>query len=153
MRVKGELAVTRAVGIMRKVEEQARTDAASLDSAFADLDALVKAADDLVKIAQKLKAQQERVAARSKQSDGEAGEVADLLLDMGLVTPITKANAGSLFHEELARCVLTIAAHGECSHSPRRSICGWLAGPIGSKVCPGGMVTLPDVYCAYNRAR
>lgn len=53
-----------------------------------------------------------------------------------IVAPITKESAGSLFHEELAR-----------------SICGWLAGPAGRALCPDGLVTLPDVYCAYNRAR
>lgn len=126
-------------GIMRKVEHQAAEDSKSLQEAFADLDSLIKSADDLVKIANKLKTQQEKLAARENPDEAEkkeSTEVADLLLNMGIVTAITKQSAGSLFHEELAR-----------------SICGWLSGPMGSKVCVGGMVTLPDVYCAYNRAR
>lgn len=127
-------------GIMRKVEHQAAEDSKSLQEAFSDLDSLIKSADDLVKIANKLKVQQEKLAARDAPADDkgtkESNEVADLLLNMGIVTAITKQSAGSLFHEELAR-----------------SICGWLLGPMGAKVCIGGMVTLPDVYCAYNRAR
>lgn len=124
-------------GIMRKVEHQAAEDSKSLQEAFSDLDSLIKSADELVKIANKLKVQQEKLAARDNPNDAkESNEVADLLLNMGIVTAITKQSAGSLFHEELAR-----------------SICGWLMGPIGANVCAGGMVTLPDVYCAYNRAR
>ena len=110
-------------GLMRRQEERNQNHARSVSEAFTDLDALVRSADDLVAIARRL----QKISAKRD-------EASDVLSGLGIVAPLTKENCGSRFHEELAR-----------------QICEFLLS--GKLLLQSGMVSLPDVYCAYNRAR
>ena len=53
------------------------------------------------------------------------------LIAMGIASPVTKESAGARYHIELSR-----------------QLADFLTEPLGR--C-GGMMTLPDVYCLYNR--
>jgi len=123
-------------GILRKVEKRVESDAKNVNEAFSDLESLVNSADELVKLSQRFKAQQEkqknRINNNNNDDDGDKNEMSDLLLGLGVASAITKETAGSLYHEELAR---------------------QLAGTFHPLIMQRGMMTLPDVYCAYNRAR
>jgi len=66
-------------------------------------------------------------------------EFRSYLLQMGIISPVTKQTAGSLYHTELSR-----------------QLSDWLLRGRGGK--PGilistAMIPLPDVYCYFNRAR
>jgi len=64
----------------------------------------------------------------------EENEFREYLLQMGIASPVTKQNAGSRYHTELAA-----------------QLCDWLLnGPLNRH---GGMMTLSEVYCHFNRAR
>ncbi len=116
-------------GLLRKVEQRSASEAKALNEAFSDLDALGKAADELVRLAKRL-----QKAARTGAEGSEAGAV---LADLGIVPAVTRESCGSLFHEELAR-----------------SLCQFLLSPAAkAALLRGGMASLTDVYCAYNRAR
>ena len=74
----------------------------------------------------------------SGDASGGEGEELDAataldLLNLGIVSPVTKETAGSLYLTELAR-----------------QLADFLKGPVERA---GGMMPLPDVYCLYNRAR
>lgn len=115
-------------GIIRKVEKKNESDAQSVQAAFSDMNVLLESADDLVKIAKKL----ERVKNANSKEDNS--ELSQMMMQMGIITPITKENSGSLYHEELAR-----------------QICQFLVQ--SQALMKNGMSSLSDIYCAYNRAR
>ena len=59
--------------------------------------------------------------------------MADWLLTLGLTSPVTKESAGSLYHQQLSR-----------------QLADFLPAVLERQ---GGIMTLPEVYCVYNRAR
>lgn len=75
--------------------------------------------------------------ARAKQSAGEENSDAqyrEYLVSVGIASPVTKANAGTAFHTQLAR-----------------QLADWLSGrPLQHA---NGVITLTDLYCLFNRAR
>lgn len=56
-----------------------------------------------------------------------------LMLDMGITSPVTRENAGSAYYQQLARQLAEFLE----AHMPRN----------------GGIMTLSDIYCLFNRAR
>ena len=62
-------------------------------------------------------------------------EIDNVLQSIGLISPVTKDSAGRLYHRQLARQIVEFLC---CQNRLERM---------------GGMVTLPDLYCLYNRAR
>lgn len=56
-----------------------------------------------------------------------------LLLNMGISNPVTRHSAGTLYHQELAR---------QLANFLRKQ---------ADLTARGGMVTLPDAYCLFNR--
>eukprot|EP01121_Diplochlamys_sp_Union-15-3_P019487 TRINITY_DN7361_c0_g2_i1.p1 TRINITY_DN7361_c0_g2~~TRINITY_DN7361_c0_g2_i1.p1 ORF type:complete len:143 (+),score=14.16 TRINITY_DN7361_c0_g2_i1:94-522(+) len=99
----------------------------SLSEAFNDLQALMNNAKALVDIAHNF---QKTIIEKQAQEESEFDK---MMLNMGIASPVTKSSAGNLFHMELAR-----------------QLYEFLQRPIKET---GGMVTLTDVYCLYNRAR
>lgn len=72
------------------------------------------------------------------------------LLSLGIASPVTRTTAGALFHQQLAlqarpspRCVCFTP------HTAAQ-LADFLARPLAGA---GGLLTLPDVYCLFNRAR
>jgi len=124
-------------GIMKRQEEQQREASAALSVAFQDVDSLLKQAKTLVEIADRIKAAREREAragaAAGHEDAKEQAEFDSYLAQLGISNPVTKESSGSDFHQALARELSQM-----CVQLMRRK---------------GPMITLPDLYCIYNRAR
>jgi len=100
-----------------------------LKQAFSDLSSLIEKSKDMVKLAEKLQQLQEKEKTKGEQSD----ELRAMLISIGIVSPVTKESAGSLYHEALAR-----------------QLSDWLQKPLEKS---GGVIALTDLYCLFNRAR
>ena len=144
-------------GIMRRVEQQQRRTDKDLEVAFSDLTSLMEHAGKVVQLADKITASHQRRAAEGASpgssgaaaaagaarggpgtgagEDAEAEQQAymDLMVSMGLSSPVTRAAAGSAFHEQLSR-----------------QLVDFLERPLQLY---GGIMTLTDVYSLYCRAR
>ena len=81
------------------------------------------------------KAQVTADVAASGESDGESEQMREIMLNMGIRSPVTRSSAGTLYHQQLARQLADFLTHG------------------GRLERAGGMMSLPDVYCIFNRAR
>ena len=65
----------------------------------------------------------------------ETNEMESILQSIGIVSPVTKFSAGRLYHQQLARQMADLLlSQGRLSRL-------------------GGMITLADLYCLFNRAR
>ena len=124
-------------GIIRKQEAKSRETDAALSVAFQDIDSLLMQAKTLVEIADRIKAAREREAragaAAGQQDAKEQAEFDSYLAQLGISNPVTKGSCGSDFHQALARELSQM-----CVQLMKRK---------------GPMITLPDLYCIYNRAR
>lgn len=67
----------------------------------------------------------------SKDEDSDA--LTSLMLDMGIMSPVTRENAGGAYFNQLARQLAEFLS--DCM--PKN----------------GGIMTLSDIYCMFNRAR
>jgi len=119
-------------GIIRIEETKSKQTDQMLQAAFSsDIKALMEKAKEMVSLSERF-AQQLRE--NSDQGSVENSELQSVLISMGIVSPVTKENAGSLYHSQLAR-----------------QLADWLEGPLGRT--PGTMLTLVDLFCVFNRAR
>jgi hypothetical protein len=85
--------------------------------------------EKLAALAEDLK---ERAASRTSQGEVQVdNSIAESLVDVGMITPVTKRSAGKQYQQELAR-----------------QLCSFLA-PLLRK--ERGMMVLHDVYCVFNR--
>lgn len=121
-------------GIMKKAKDDAQRADATLNTAFADIDELMLKAKDVVQLAQKL------AAAQARQAKAAGGEGADdaafraAMVQLGIVSPVTRETAGSKYHDELSR-----------------QLAEWLLKrPLQMS---GGVLLMTDLYCMFNRAR
>lgn len=109
-----------------------------------DIDAFLREATELVKVIHKYSATIERErAAASAVNPGEgfvaSGKDADKLFgmmeNMGITSALSEKQAGSAYHKQLARQLVDFLR-------------------LNDKLTKaGGMMTLTDVYCLFNRAR
>ncbi|XP_024523405.1 vacuolar protein sorting-associated protein 36 isoform X1 [Selaginella moellendorffii] len=116
-------------GILRKEQEQWEQTDKNLQEAFHDLNALMGKAKEMVLLADKMRA---RLLTEGSAS-GSQQELHDLLLSVGIASPVTKESAGALYHQQLSR-----------------QLADFVGSPLQSA---GGMLALVDVYCLFNRAR
>ncbi|ETO14507.1 hypothetical protein RFI_22867 [Reticulomyxa filosa] len=112
-------------GIMRETRERQEKTKQVVTEAFQDLEALMIKAKDMVALANRLAASQE---AKDNQDEFD-----NMLQNLGIASPVTKEAAGSQYHNLLAR-----------------QLADFLVKPLERS---GGMMTLTDVYCLFNRAR
>eukprot|EP00271_Cylindrocystis_brebissonii_P013728 TRINITY_DN3390_c0_g1_i1.p1 TRINITY_DN3390_c0_g1~~TRINITY_DN3390_c0_g1_i1.p1 ORF type:complete len:441 (+),score=109.32 TRINITY_DN3390_c0_g1_i1:784-2106(+) len=131
-------------GILRKEQEQQQVTEKSLQEAFSDLNALMAKARDMVQLAERMQA---KLLAPARPAEGAEGlgegeevvgaeskqELQDLLLSVGIASPVTKESAGALYHQQLAR-----------------QLADFLRKPLEVS---GGMMAVVDAYCVFNRAR
>jgi len=118
-------------GLMRTLNKKTEDAEKTLSQAFTDINALMQKAKELVVLADKFAALQK--AEGEEGGTPEEQEYRNFLVSMGIVSPVTKKNAGSLYHTELAR-----------------QLSDWLI----TRVLPKHpMVQLTDMYCLFNRAR
>lgn len=82
-------------------------------------------------------------SAETAAANGEGGsdasnaddinKLSSLMLDMGITSPVTRENAGGAYYQQLARQLAEFLG----DYMPRN----------------GGIMTLSDIYCMFNRAR
>uniref|UniRef100_A0ACD5WHD5 Uncharacterized protein n=1 Tax=Avena sativa TaxID=4498 RepID=A0ACD5WHD5_AVESA len=121
-------------GILRKEQEAWESAGQNLQDAFQDLNALMSKAKEMMELAEKMR--QKLLTNQSNSNDEEMGskqDMQDLLLSVGIVSPVTKETAGALYHQQLSR-----------------QLADFVRIPVERA---GGMMALVDVYCLFNRAR
>lgn len=149
-------------GILRRQEANRKATAEIATEAFSDLKSLMDKAKEVVAVVERYSAalqekQKQAASQEEEKSSSEAGggggggvdstrEVEDfsnILLDIGIASPVTKLSAGTRYHQQLAR-----------------QLADFLSSPPGGRPGArtlldrfGGMMTLPDVFSIFNRAR
>jgi ESCRT-II complex subunit VPS36 len=166
-----------AEGIIRKVKTAQAVSAQTAEEAFKDLDALMRHARDIVALAQSYadktrsladgKAPADEAAAAAAggaaASEGDAAAFSALLHGLGIPSPVTRTSAGAAYHVQLSRQLSDFlrTPQPQPSHSHPKSgaaagggaAAAAAAAPQGVLEAAGGMLTLIDVYCVFNRAR
>ena len=107
-----------------------------------DIDAFLKDATELIKVIQKYSAIIERDRAASSsltegsRDSGDTEKLASMIESMGMTSALSKKQSGgSAYHKQLARQLVDyLQQNKQLSNA-------------------GGMMTLTDVYCLFNRAR
>ncbi|KAJ5067590.1 vacuolar protein-sorting-associated protein [Anaeramoeba ignava] len=117
--------------LLQRENQERDSEKKLLTQAFTDLDALMKNAQKMVNIAEKF-----AYALHKGETDGgkqETDEFNSILIEIGMVDPVTKETSGDIYYDELSRQVASFL----------------------EKVLPktGGMISLADAYCLFNRAR
>ena len=105
----------------------------SLEEAFKDLSGLMAKAAEMVQLAEKFRT---TMAAQRKaaQQGGEGAEPADPeaqqwvdtemhaeLVSMGIASPVTKAETGARYHQELSKQVLVMVMHVHAVHDQQQN--------------------------------
>jgi ESCRT-II complex subunit VPS36 len=107
-----------------------------------DIDIFLREATELIKVIQKYSATIERE--RASASSGEGGDDAtkkdtdrlfSVMDSMGIVSALSEKQSGSAYHKQLAKQLVDFLRHNN------------------KLTKAGGMMTLTDVYCLFNRAR
>ena len=135
-------------GLRRRRELEQRRSGKVATDAFTDLKALMDQAQEVVSIMERYQAQLKSVdvnqtnQTRKNRGDaealgngGEKKELHNIFENIGISSPVTKSSAGSDYHQQLARELADFLKSGR--HLERGE----------------GMITLPDLYCVFNRAR
>ncbi|XP_078181953.1 vacuolar protein sorting-associated protein 36-like isoform X1 [Carex rostrata] len=125
-------------GILRKEQESWESTDKSLQDAFQDLNALMSKAKEMVQLAEKMRQKLLATGSNSQSNSNDEETVSkqdmqDWLLIVGIASPVTKETAGALYHQQLSR-----------------QLADFVKVPLEKA---GGMITLVDVYCLFNRAR
>jgi len=126
--------------LLRQQHQQQHLDSLSSE-AFSDLDGLISKAKEIVAVISRYNACQENMTGSRvedcslEQQEEEANQLRNALLTIGFVSPVTKELAGTQFHSALARQLSDFMTSRQ----------------LLSRF--GGMITLHDLYCLYNRAR
>ncbi|XP_028397949.1 vacuolar protein-sorting-associated protein 36-like [Dendronephthya gigantea] len=121
------------VGIERNLEEKSRATDKTISQAFKDLDGLMEKAKEMVALADKFASKIEEK--KGSITEDETILFKSYLLSVGISNPVTREThgTGTTYHNELAK-QLEIFLREQLKEA-------------------GGMMTLTDVYCRFNRAR
>lgn len=93
-------------GILRRQEHERSSVDSLQKEALSDLSNLMKNAADVVLILDKYTAAIERETASADSSASELGEISeieDILLNIGIIVPITRSSVGKLYYEQLVK--------------------------------------------------
>jgi ESCRT-II complex subunit VPS36 len=136
--------VNAGIGTLIQMQQnQERATGALLSDGLSDLEALMLQAKDMVAVAEKLKAAVEKEQKAAAVADSD--DYSSLLMQAGIVSPVSQEVAGKSFHSELAGQLADFL-------TPIIGMNSQSAGRADRGVGPG-MMTLTDAYCLYNRAR
>ena len=122
--------------ILADQESRQKQNKQMVSASFQDLESLMANAKRMVGLANKLAQANnnyEKSGNESKTDDNEKREFDNMLQNLGIVSPITKEAAGSEYHNLLAR-----------------QLSDFLLKILEKN---GGMMSLTDIYCIFNRAR
>ncbi|KAM7512167.1 hypothetical protein LguiB_011042 [Lonicera macranthoides] len=130
--------VVGVAGILRKEQEMWESTDKSLQDAFQDLNALMSKAKEMVMLAEKMRLKllsgsNNQANATNDEETPSKEEMQNLLLSVGIASPVTKESAGALYHQQLSR-----------------QLADFVKIPIERA---GGVINLIDIYCLFNRAR
>ncbi|AET02615.1 vacuolar protein sorting-associated protein 36 [Medicago truncatula] len=125
-------------GILRKEQEMWESTDKSLQDAFQDLNALMSKAKEMVMLAEKMRLKllsgsNSQTNTTNDEEMGSKEEMQELLLSVGIISPVTKESAGALYHQQLSR-----------------QLADFVKVPLERS---GGIINLIDIYCLFNRAR
>ena len=168
-------------GLIRKQEKDINTTKTITQQSLQDLDSLMKSAREVVQIVEKYAAYTQEREDRQKSTSSshkndsdpttttttdnsiEENELEDILHTIGMISPVTKCSAGRLYHQELSRQLADFLLRGiyavyvqyfmpQCYANIYMYIfvC-MISGNILKRL--GGIASLVDLYCLYNRAR
>ncbi|XP_044462608.1 vacuolar protein sorting-associated protein 36 [Mangifera indica] len=134
----GSVRMVGVAGILRREQEKWESTDKSMQEAFHDLNALMSKAKEMVMLAEKMR---QKLLSGSNSHTGSANEeevgskedMQELLLSVGIISPVTKESAGALYHQQLSR-----------------QLADFVKIPLERA---GGMINLIDIYCLFNRAR
>ncbi|KAL3799737.1 hypothetical protein HJC23_010387 [Cyclotella cryptica] len=109
-------------------------------SNVADIDAFLGEASELIKVIEKYAATIERERAAASvdgppSSEKDTAKLVSMLENMGMTSALSEKQSGSTYHKQLARQLVDFLRHKDKLSQA------------------GGMMTLTDVYCLFNRAR
>uniref|UniRef100_K3WPY1 Vacuolar protein-sorting-associated protein 36 n=1 Tax=Globisporangium ultimum (strain ATCC 200006 / CBS 805.95 / DAOM BR144) TaxID=431595 RepID=K3WPY1_GLOUD len=130
-------------GILRRQQAAQKETSDLAASAFSDLTNLMEKARDMVGLIERyvdtIKTTEDVVTTNDDGSEKSSSNAEDLnklnslMLDMGITSPVTRENAGGAYYQQLARQLAEFLG----AYMPRN----------------GGIMTLSDIYCMFNRAR
>lgn len=128
-------------GILRRQQAAQKETSELAATAFSDLTSLMEKARDVVGLIERyvdsVKASDDSASGGVDESDSAAAadmtKLNSLMLDMGITSPVTRENAGGAYYQQLARQLAEFLG----DYMPRN----------------GGIMTLSDIYCMFNRAR
>ncbi len=107
-----------------------------------DIDAFLSEANELIKVIHKYSATIERERAAAASSGGrvdksgkDTAKLVDMMENMGMTSALSQKQSGSDYHKQLAKRLFDFLRHND------------------KLTKAGGMMTLTDVYCLFNRAR
>ena len=154
-------------GIARIQQDQSlRLQAAAMvtQDASRDLESLMSHAAEVVKLVDSYALYLNRDAGKGTGAapSDEVGQMEEMLLSIGMVSPVTRLSAGREYHAELARQLAGLLHEipPSCGSSGSNGSSGSSSGGGGGSgagqsriVRMGGILTLPEVFCLYNRAR
>jgi ESCRT-II complex subunit VPS36 len=127
-------------GIIRRQERNLQSADNITKSALTDLDTLMLRAKEAISVVQRYAsytAGEDKDDAMSETTSQamEKNEMETIMQNIGIVSPVTKFSAGRQYHEQLARQMADLLLQQ------------------GRLDRLGGMITLTDLYCLFNRAR
>lgn len=124
---------TGIMGIERSIEKKQQETGKEVSQAFKDLDGLIEKAKDMVTLVNKFAAKLEDK--KGSLTEDETIQFKSYLLSVGIANPVTREThgSGSNYHKELSKQLAT-----------------FLEVPLKDE---GGIMSLADVYCRFNRAR
>ncbi|CAG9466824.1 unnamed protein product [Pedinophyceae sp. YPF-701] len=121
-------------------EQQRRETSQALGAAMTDLNALMARARDIVGIVESLSKAVGPSAGGEGLSAGEHEVMRSAVVEMGIVSPVTREAAGALFEQQLARELYDF-------------LCGDGGARGGLLRQAGGLVPLTEAWYYFNRAR
>jgi len=118
-------------GVIRNIQENQKNTSKIMNQAFRDLDNLMKKASEMVAIAESIS--QKIIKDNNMEGSKEQYQLKEILQELGISNPVTKKSTGGVYYQELAKQVSKFI--------------------IKLFEKQGHVMTLPDIYCLYNRAR
>lgn len=137
-------------GILRRQEANRKATAEIATEAFSDLKSLIDKAKEVVAVVERYSAalqDKQTAAAAGAGDDGEptreTEDLSSIIQDIGIASPVTKTSAGTRYHQQLARQLADFLSSPPGKRQGARTLLDMF----------GGMMTLPDVFSVFNRAR
>ncbi|ORX82011.1 hypothetical protein BCR32DRAFT_4904 [Anaeromyces robustus] len=118
-------------GVIRNIQENQKNTSEIMNQAFRDLDNLMKKASEMVAIAESIS--QKIIRDNNMEGSKEQYQLKEILQELGISNPVTRKSTGGVYYQELAKQVSKFIIKLFEKH--------------------GHVMTLPDIYCLYNRAR